>query len=281
MRTSQKYYLTLSLCSIMLFIFTVKKTNHLNRRYLLPLFLALSGINYIFEYFVLVIGKAYKYSPKMFKNSYYDNILGSNISQLFVVPTSSLIISILNLKYRWSLFFTLVISSIEILFKKKKIYRHYWWKIWYTFIGLQFFFFLAKFWRKYLIEMKSKTISILTLFLSVFVTHTTLIFYNISILKTFLFNVNWYKKRYQSSTAFGTIYTFFSSIIIVFSILLDKMYFKILSILLLLSGDLFLIRKNVLTVYRNVYYLLSPITKIVNMLVGIYIYKLLFIEESK
>ncbi len=211
---NKQYYGLLSLFSLFLLLFTIIRTDHKNRRYLLPLFLAFTGLNYILEYYVLVISKAYRYFPKVFKNAYFDNIFGATVSQLLVVPTTGLLLSILNIKYRWSLLFTLIITSIEILFLKKKIFKNYWWKTYYTLIGLQLFYLLATFWRKQLIEKKNKHVKIMTVFLSIFVTHTTLMFYHVSFLRTFLFNVKWFKNPFRSHIAFATLYTWCSSIII-------------------------------------------------------------------
>lgn len=279
MQKNKTSYLILSFISLVLFLFTLQKANSEIKRFLLPLFLALSGLNFIAEYFILVIGRGYSYYPRVFKNPYFDNVLGSSVSQLFVVPTTGLLISIFNLNYRWILLITLIITGIEKLFVKLKVYKHHWWSIYLTIIGLQLFYSLAKFWRRQLIKKENKLVRFCTLLLSIFVTHATLTFYHVSLLKTFLFKISWFKNIYRSHIAVATIYTGFSSLVFFYSILIKRAYANFWGVMFVLGVELFLIKCKLLTVSSNLYYIVSPLTKFLTIWMGVYIYRILFLTK--
>lgn len=271
------FYITLSIISIVVFVFTMTTANRSIKRFVIPLFYAFTGLNYIAEYFILVIGKAYQYKPNIFSNAYFDCVFGSNISQLFVVPTTGLVLAVNQLKYRWSLISAFILCAIEWIFVSKKIFKHYWWTIVYTFVGLQLFYALAKYWRKMLIDEDSNLYKLFTVLLTIFVTYTSLIFYHIALLKTALFTVNWFNNRIRSHVAVATIYTALYSIAMFFSLTYRKWLLNIGTIVLLCILELILIKYKVLTVYNRLgFHLASPVTKLISLLFGNYVYQILF-----
>ncbi|MDG5786071.1 hypothetical protein QA612_01115 [Evansella sp. AB-P1] len=266
-------YLSLNFLSLLLFFFTLWKGPSEKKRYILPLFLALTGLNYIFEFWVLIIGRAYTYKPKMLKTKYFDNVFGSNVSQLFVVPTTGLFLTIFQLKYRWFLLFAILLTLIEKLFLKNKIFRLHWWKTYFTTIGVPFFYFLGKQFGKLLIEKKNRFIEIFTVFLAIFVSYTTLNFYHVALLKTCLFNIRVFKNLYRSHVAFATLYGALCSIFFIGSIIIKKWYVSILTCFSLIAFEGYLINKKVITISNGViFYPISFVTKILSIWVGKYVY---------
>jgi hypothetical protein len=49
-------------------------------------FFSLTGFAYLFDFIIVVLLRAYRYYPKFLKKPYFDNVLGSTISQFFIVP---------------------------------------------------------------------------------------------------------------------------------------------------------------------------------------------------
>lgn len=140
--------------SIILLWMTYRNSDIRTKRFVFPLFLTFAGFNYIFDFFVLVLTKGYRYKPKFLKNSYLDNLLGANLSQLLIVPISGVFLSIFRLNFRWRLLYSTFLFFIEKIFLKLKIYKHGWWSEYYTFLGLQIFYEIAKRWSEQLIDKK-------------------------------------------------------------------------------------------------------------------------------
>ncbi|MBB5174027.1 hypothetical protein [Texcoconibacillus texcoconensis] len=272
-------YLTIPVISIIIILFTIRHTKKEHKKFLLPLFFALSGLNYIFESFVLVIGQGYEYKPKLLKNAYFDNVLGSVASQLFIVPATGTLVSILNLKYRWSLLISIILTTIELLFVKLKIFKQYWWSAAFTTIGILVFHAISKYWVKQLTEESNKSIRNMTVFLSILVSYITLNFLHVSFLKTGLFNIRLYKNPYRSHVAIATVYSLLFSAFISMSLLIKKGYIYLFAISSFLVLEIILIKNKAITVYNKLIYVLSPLTKLISIGTGRYVLKLLHSNE--
>ncbi|QGH33156.1 hypothetical protein GI584_03480 [Gracilibacillus salitolerans] len=112
------------------------------------LFLCFSGMVYIAELFVMIIGNSYFYIPEVLSVQYYDNVLGAIVSNLFVIPTLGIVAAVYQLRLRWLVLFAVTLIGVEWLFEWLDIYHANWWRKIYTFIGTLFFFSLAKFWMR-------------------------------------------------------------------------------------------------------------------------------------
>lgn len=118
----------------------------------------------------MFILNSYVYKPHFVQNHYYDNMLGSLVSQTFVYPTAALIV----VAYNWSIFKVFLLSflfmGIETLFLSLDIYEHFWWKTFYTGIFMFIGFLIAKKWYEGMNrEDDSKWRDFLTLYFVVFV----------------------------------------------------------------------------------------------------------------
>ncbi|MYL35407.1 hypothetical protein GLW08_03695 [Pontibacillus yanchengensis] len=135
------WYLILSVISILLIIYTIRKHND---RRLLPFFLALAGIIHPFETIILVYLDAYHYTLGLFQNIYKDSVAGNFVSNLLAVPAASLFIAANQLKTRWFWVISGIFVLIEILFIHLDIFIPLWWKTYYTAILLPIHFFIGK-----------------------------------------------------------------------------------------------------------------------------------------
>lgn len=113
-------------------------------KYVIVLFIVISGMTYTFEATILFF-KAYDYYPLIIpKHPLYDTIAGNLFSQ-FSVTATALLIAVLNLKYYWCFVFSMIYGIIEELFLKFGLYKHYWYMTWMTMLGLQLLFWLTRY----------------------------------------------------------------------------------------------------------------------------------------
>ncbi|WP_078433696.1 hypothetical protein [Metabacillus halosaccharovorans] len=138
-------YLILTIISLtILFIIIVHK-----RQFgIAVLFQSFSGMVYVAEFFVMIIGNCYVYSPKVLSQQYYDHALGAIVSNLFVIPVLGVVTAVYQLRLRWSVLFAVTLVGVGWLFEWLDIYHKNWWRKEYTFIAVLFFLLLAKFWMR-------------------------------------------------------------------------------------------------------------------------------------
>jgi hypothetical protein len=179
--------------SLLFYTFFKKK----DRKGLVVLLFSNIGMGYLFEYFVLNLFNAYKYKPKIFRDRYLDNIFGAILSQAIYVPFTAVFISGLGLGHVWKIVFTIYFTFMDFLFVKLKVYRHYWWKTSYSFIGIIFFFNLSDWWYERL-KNSNKKIQFLSLFLFTLSSGVNIL-YILAIIKPFRFG---YQGNYSWKTHF-------------------------------------------------------------------------------
>ncbi|KAB2496230.1 hypothetical protein [Priestia endophytica] len=166
MSQSLPFFILLVL-SLLLTVFILWRKS--NKRLLL-LFLFIGGLAHLLDFFIMFILNSYVYKPHFVQNPYYDNMLGSLVSQTFVYPTAALIV----VAYNWSIFRVFLLSflfmGIETLFLSLDIYEHFWWKTFYTGIFMFIGFLIAKKWYEGMNKGdESKWRNFLTLYFVVFV----------------------------------------------------------------------------------------------------------------
>ncbi len=204
-------FLALVVISIIIFIISWVKAS--NKR-VVPFFLCIIGLIFFVEYLILVIFKSYEYYPKVFNNAYFDNILGANISNGFIVPSVTLLIAVFNLGFWWIIFIILGFVGIEVLFLHLDIYEHFWWKTIYTSIGLLINFNLGKWiWRLIQNHLDWFQLRFSILYFTNVAIQSTLTFYLAALFELFIFNVNWFQDPIRGHFAFITLYFFIDSVI--------------------------------------------------------------------
>ncbi|WP_080848735.1 hypothetical protein [Cytobacillus gottheilii] len=118
------------------------------------LFLCYSGMVYVAELFVMVIGDCYVYKPEVLDIPYYDHILGAIVSNLFVIPVLGVLTAVYQLRLRWLVGFAAILVGVEWIFESLGIYYVNWWTKVHTFIAVLLFFLLSKIWMKALLSGK-------------------------------------------------------------------------------------------------------------------------------
>lgn len=127
------WYFVLVVVSLVLLIVALR---HRRDWKLLVLHLSIFSIIHPFEVFVLSI-KGYLYKPGILTlPAGADNFLGAFISDLFIVPASSVVIRAFSLSWRSILYIAAIFTGIDWFFTVLGIYQHFWWKSIYTGIGL-------------------------------------------------------------------------------------------------------------------------------------------------
>ncbi|MBP3951661.1 hypothetical protein [Bacillus suaedae] len=279
---NRTHYFGLSILSVLILAIASMKVQKQQRRFILPLFLAYTGMNYIFEYFILIIGNSYRYYPKLLRNSYFDNVFGSTISQLFVIPTSGVVIALFRLSYKWILCCAAVLLVIEQLFIKRGLFKHHWWKGYYTPVLVQFFYGFAKLWRYLLVDKKTKVVRLITVGLAIFSYYATITSLHVSLLKTCLVNTQLFQNRYRDHFIMATIYCGISAFIFFMLIRLKSRVVTVCTVLTLQGFEQFLIKKNLLIVSNQLLFVIVSLsTKVSSLWVGIYISQLLTNGQSK
>ncbi|MCP8967222.1 hypothetical protein [Ectobacillus ponti] len=127
------------------------------------------GFAYIFEYVVLVLGKAYKYKPKLSRRRYIDNVVGAVFSQSIFIPIAALALAKANSGWKGRIGTAAAFTMIEYLFRKWKVYKTYWWSPLYTLFLLPFYFKWSQFWDREL-QKRQPAVLFLSLYFCIWVT---------------------------------------------------------------------------------------------------------------
>lgn len=130
---------------------------------------------YFFEYIVFTIFKSYRYQPRFFKNSSFDNTIGAIMSQAVFVPMTAVFITSFQLGWMVRVFFTLYFFFIERLFIKLDIFKPYWWKSLFTATLIPLYFSVSDYWQKKL-DTKNRVVLFTTLFNTVIVVHANILY---------------------------------------------------------------------------------------------------------
>ncbi|WP_449536494.1 hypothetical protein [Ferdinandcohnia sp. Marseille-Q9671] len=203
-------FLILILLTIILFTVSWRKARS---KKLIPFYLCIAGLIFLFEYVIFVLFKSYEYYPGIFNDSYFDNILGSNISNGFIVPAATIFIAVFNLGFWWILLIILGFAGIEELFLQLTIYRHFWWQTPYTSVGLLINFYLGKWiWRWICYHIDQYKLRIFLLYFVNVALQGTIMFYLVVLTHLFFYHVNWFDNLSRGHIAFITLYFFIDSI---------------------------------------------------------------------
>lgn len=258
------WYIGLGVFSLLLLVYVCYKKGTVLT---LLVFLAMVQCAYIIETVIYIFGESYQYYPHFIKHSvYYDSNLGALASNLFIVPVLATLIATFRLNKLWSIFFTALLTVIEVLFVKLHIYIQYWWKTWYTTLGLFFVYFpLAKVIYKKILQPLKGRIHSLILFLCAAPILGTVHIMPIMCLYNRGYQVGWFKDPAHDTTAFASIYYLCIAILLVVLVKLKWKYrwLKYISLLAVLSiVTFFLVKVGILHSYiwwDPWYYILAPL----------------------
>jgi hypothetical protein len=165
MMTNSLPFLILVILSLMVLGFLMM-TNRDQAGRIIVFWLFISGLAYVFEFLIFILGGSYEYDPAILSNQYNDSVLGSISSQAFSVPISLTVIAVKRLKFGWILLIIAFFYFIESWFVSVGIYEHFWWKSIYTSIFLLLGAYLSKKWWKRMAEPGLEKLHFITLYFS-------------------------------------------------------------------------------------------------------------------
>ncbi|OZM57339.1 hypothetical protein CIB95_07710 [Lottiidibacillus patelloidae] len=211
------FFILLIIVSSLLFVYTIYKTKE---KYIIAHFLVMSGLAFVLEYFVLIIGNGYKYYPNFIENAFYDSLLGSLVSQAVAIPIAATVIAAFRLNFLHMLAITAGFIAIETYFIHIEIYEQFWWETYFTAVLLPIYFLFGKFWLLLLQNVKHTIVHYTTLYFMTLTLNSVILFFLVLLLKTHELQVGWYDNPYRDHIAANSIYIIILSAI--FSILILK-----------------------------------------------------------
>ena len=200
------WYVLLAITSIISLVFVVIKSR--NRKFTIAFTLAILGFTYLLESILAVSFNSYTYYPKIVDDSFQDAVLGNMFSQVSISCTTALII-VYNLSYRWYFLIAFIYYLIENLFVNLGIYRHFWYRSIYTFVGLVLLFWFVKMCYNKLIASSEYITHYIPLFLGAFALAGNTIILPFKLLEMQIFKADFYDSLSKNHTAANIIYIFF------------------------------------------------------------------------
>ncbi|WP_033829699.1 hypothetical protein [Bacillus andreraoultii] len=205
------------LIGISLFVLMITLMKHKDKKRLLQTYFFITGLAYIVDYIVLVLLDAYYYKPLLVNSYWFDNILGSIVSQGITIPTSAVAIAEFHFRLTNILMITLSILGIEWFFLNMDLYEHHWWKIWITGILLPICFYIAKGWYQ-LLKRPGPFVKFFTMYLTIAVYINTLHFILLFLFSVPTYSVHWFNDPIRDSLTFNALYIFCFSFFFTFLI---------------------------------------------------------------
>lgn len=207
-------YLILTIISLILLCAVII---HKKQFGIIVLFLCFTGMVYVAEFFVMIIGNSYFYYPELLSVQYYDHALGAIVSNLFVIPTLGLVAAVYQLRLRWFVFFAVTLVGIEWLFEWLNIYHTNWWRQEYTFIAVILFLAITKFWLRVL-RLGTQWSIFLSLWMQVWACAGT-IMYIMSVAKIRHYEFGFFENVYREDMFISSIMGLIKGLIIIVAIL--------------------------------------------------------------
>ncbi|MDR3562097.1 MAG: hypothetical protein P4N59_11775 [Negativicutes bacterium] len=156
------WYLLLSIISLISIVLILYKSN--NRKFDIGFGLAVLGTTFHAEFTLLVAFNAYRYFPKIFNDSFLDSVFGNYVSQISVA-TSVMLAIIYRIPVMCNLIIAGIYFLIDILFVELGVYRHLWYKSWYSFVLVVLSLLVANKWYRRLLNHPNPFLYYLTLYL--------------------------------------------------------------------------------------------------------------------
>ncbi len=166
----------------------------------------LAGLIYIFEMVILIFFQGYEFKPRFMGNPDKDNIAGALVSDFFIVPSASIVLSVFRRGFKAMIVVSMLFMIIEEAFLKLNIYQHYWWKTIYTGISLPMLFWIGtKVWGYITHRIPDRLKRFWLLYFCHISLHSTL-FYPLVVINAFSLKIGWFENPYRDWVAFGLTY---------------------------------------------------------------------------
>ncbi|QVY60001.1 hypothetical protein [Cytobacillus gottheilii] len=224
------WYAILGIIGCIMIWCTYKKTD---LRLYIALYIFTMGLAFFLDYFVLILFDAYAYHPNVFQDNWYDNTVGSSMSQALFIPSLLMLMVTFQMKLRMIVFLLFGVFLIEELFTMINIYEHYWWKSWYTFIILFISIYILKMWRN-LLKQQIPFTRFLTIYMAITTCMQGLTIIIQAFWRTHHYTVGWFSELSRDSIAFNTAYWMIYSLLLAVIVLYC---FSFSAFTILLVGD--------------------------------------------
>jgi hypothetical protein len=155
------YYCVIAI-GIALIIFTFMKKKAV--AHLFSFFLAISSAAYLAEVVVLFVFRSYDYKPGLFTDPVADSVFGHLVCNGFFWGGFTILMAALRLRFYWAFVFSAFFMLVEVFFLKHNLYVHYWWRLYYTGLGVVVFLPLCKIWLSLLRKNKVRLVRHATFF---------------------------------------------------------------------------------------------------------------------
>lgn len=205
---------------------------HLRDWNVFVLYLIMVGYGYLIEFIIYILLGSYQYYPKIMpKQPYFDSNLGAIASNFLSLPVSAVMIAMYRLGWGTIALCVLLFAGIEWLFVELGIYRHNWWHIGYTSLGLPTYYLIAKCWSRWLKNpLKGFRKAVLLFFIIGTITSNFQVL-GFMILQTRSYHVGWFADPAHDTTAFAAVYYLSVSLFFTLVLMLRNTYPKIKFIL--------------------------------------------------
>jgi hypothetical protein len=187
-------------------VFVLIKTK--TRKFTIAFTLATLGFIYLGEALLVISFRAYTYYPAIVNDLFQDAVFGNMFSQVSLSTTLALII-VYNLSYKWYFFFSFIYYLIDILFVKLGIYKHFWYRSIYTFIGLVILFWFVKMCYNKVITSTKYIAHYIPLFLGAFAISGNTLVLPFKLMGIQIFRADFYEDFSKDHTTAVIIYGFF------------------------------------------------------------------------
>jgi len=205
-------YLILALLGILLSVITWLKGAKVKY---VPLHLCIAGLIYVFEFVVLVLFASYEYDPGIFAGPYFDNVLGSSISNGLFLPSLVAWAAVSDLGIGGIALLTVLLVGTEEMFIFLGVYRHYWWKTMYTGALLPVVLLIGQsVWYKMRAGIHRLPMLYALLGIIDFAARCTASFYLTAFFHAMFYRVAWYAEPARGHIAFSTLYIAAVSLIV-------------------------------------------------------------------
>jgi hypothetical protein len=260
------WYLALVVLSIMIIAITYWKSRN---KLISILLFGVAGLSYLIENIILIWLKAYVYYPGFIQDKLADSILGAIVSDLFSLPSTAVLIAVFQLNWVWIILISGMFAGVEMLFLKLGIYKHYWWKTYYTFISLIFFYTLIKKWFHWLNNPHGRILSIVTLILSLHFIKTQFSIIIYELLKTGQYSVRWIEALGRPSYAISTPINLYVAISLTSLIIFRaRLIWKAAAIVGLFVVDIALFKLHIIQIHTYWHFVYLILSNVFVLLIG-------------
>jgi hypothetical protein len=181
----------------------------------LVLHLNVASMIHPFEIIVLILLNGYRYLPGILPDPKLDSYLGSYVSNSLIIPASAVTINAFSLSWSHSLGISAIFTVIDWYFTLLGIYQHFWWRSFYTGIGLLVLYACSKWiWKGIQQVRPSLSFKLFIIYLSYAPLHNFFVFICNKGGQLFRFQVNWFGDPEKAHQVFFFLHLMITSLII-------------------------------------------------------------------